>query len=132
MSSKLNVASLALVCLAFLSGCSRSVAPSDIPGVYEATLPSGSEILKLKPSGVYTQQMKGEHGIELAATGQWEFEPYQGEPKIAIHNFSAHFPGSSPQKVDIFLLGAEKSWGRVRLYVNYDLGQYYSKTSNEQ
>ena len=124
---RLALVSLAVVSSALLFGCSKPVGPSDIPGVYEATLPTGFETLELKPDGEYVQHFKGKQGVESTVGGKWEFEPYGGEPKVAMHNFSSHFPDSSPDKVYILLLGADRSWGRIRLYYSYNLDQYYSR-----
>jgi hypothetical protein len=113
------------------SGCSKPLTTSEIPGVYKASFPTGLETLELKASGEYIQYFKATQGAESKATGKWEFEPFEGEPKVAIHDFSSHFPDSSPDKVSIVLLGVDRSWGKVRLYVSYDRDQYYSKKPNE-
>lgn len=113
MTPRMEFLSFAFLSSTLLFGCSKPVGPSDIPGVYEAMLPTGSETLDLKPDGEYTQRFKGKQGVELTATGKWDFEPYGGEPKVAIHDFSSHFPNSSPNKMDVFLLGADRSRGRI-------------------
>jgi hypothetical protein len=90
------------------------------------------EVLELRPDGEYTQRFNGKQGVESTAAGRWEFEPYAGEGKVVMHNFSSHFPGASPDKVDAFLLGVDRNWGTIRLYFSFDRDQYYLKNSIKQ
>ena len=84
-------------------------------------------MIELKSDGQYTHQFKRRDGTETTASDVWEFEPYDGQPKVALHNFKAYFPQSSENGADVTLLGAEKHWGKIRLYVSYDRYEYYSQ-----
>jgi hypothetical protein len=110
-----------------LFGCSKKVERSQLLGNYQATHQSGVEMIELKSDGRYTHQFKRKDSTETTASDIWEFEPYDGEPKVALHNFKAYFPQSPENGTDITLLGVEKHWGKIRLYVSYDRYEYYSQ-----
>jgi hypothetical protein len=125
---KYAVLSLVLICLVALLGCSKVTDRSQVIGTYEAHHQNGVETLQLRADGTYTHRFKGADGIETVYSSKWEFEPYYGEPKVSLNNFPYHFPPNSQKELaGITLLGIEKDWGRVRLYLNYDRGQYYSE-----
>jgi hypothetical protein len=116
-----------LVLLSFaLSGCSQKVERSEVLGDYQTEHQIGVETIELGADGTYTQHFKQKDGTDTIISDRWEFEPYNGEPKVALHDFRAHFP-EDPEKTDVTLLGIEKTWGRLRLYLSYDRDEYYSQ-----
>ena|ERR1700734_3762943 len=112
-----------------LFGCSKKVERSEVPGNYQTDHQNGVETIELMADGTYTQHFKGRDGTDVRSSDTWEFEPYNGEPKIALHNFRSHFLQSSEKTADVTLLGIEKDWGRIRLYLSYDRDEYYSQTA---
>jgi hypothetical protein len=117
----------ALSSLVALFGCSKKVERSQVLGEYEVEHQNGVETIELRSNGTYTQIFKRKDGTEATVTDTWDFEPYNGEPKVALHNFSAHFSQSPEKGADVTLLGIEKDWGRIRLYLSYDRDDYYSR-----
>ncbi len=93
--------------------------------MYEAHHRNGTEILELRSDGTYTQYFTASDGMKSTFSNKWRFEPFNGEPKVALQDFTSHFPES--QKADVVLLGADRDGGRMRLYRSYDLDQYYIK-----
>jgi len=65
------------------------------------------------------------NGTKSTSSVRWKWEPFEGEPKVALYDFTPRFPRS--QSGGVVLLGVEKAWGRIRLYRSYDLDQYYAK-----
>ena len=112
--------------LVFTSACSETINPSEIAGTYEAHHQNGIETLQLRPDGSYVHEFKSANGTTSNPSGRWKFEPFDGEPKVALYDFTPHFPVSQ-KRGDILLLDVERDRGRVRLYLSYDLGQYYLK-----
>src|SRR5437868_2174104 len=106
--------------------CSKDIDPSKLPGTYEAHFKTGVEILTLRTDGTYTQYFTPADGVTSTYSNRWKFEPFDGEPKIALQCFTSHFPESS--KGDIVLLGVQREWDRTRPYRSYALEQYYVKT----
>lgn len=111
-----------------LSGCSKKVERSQVLGEYQTEHQNGVETIVLRGDGTYTQHFKQKDGTDTIISDHWEFEPYSGEPRIALHNFKAHFPRSSEKEADVTLLGIEKKSGRLRLYLSYDRDEYFSQT----
>jgi hypothetical protein len=115
-----------------LSGCSNVTNRSEVIGTYISRHQGNVETLELHPDGTYTVRFKGAGGPDSIYSDKWNFEPYYGEPKVSLQNFSDHFPQSSPrQATGITLLGIERAWGKIRLYRNYDRDEYFSKESNK-
>lgn len=112
------------VCIVALGACSNEVKPSQISGRYEAHHDNGFETLDLHPDGTYTHEFMARDGTKSTSSDRWKFEPFEGEPKVALYDFTPRFPHS--QSGDV-LLGVEKARGRIRLYRSYDLDQYYAK-----
>lgn len=108
-------------------GCSKVTDSSQLYGTYEARHEAGVETLKLNPDGTYTHFFKATDQTESSHSDKWNFEPYNGDPKVSLQNFSAHFPQSS-HGPGVTLLGIERELGKTRLYLNYDRGEFYSKT----
>jgi len=121
---------LLLSSLAILGGCSKNVDRSGVPGEYKATHADGIETLELHGDGTYTNRFRTLNGAETASSGKWGFEPYFGESKVEVYNFSSHFPNPFQTGASNSLLGIEKDWGHIRLYYSYDRDEYYSKTGN--
>ncbi len=118
---------LPLMCLVLLLGCSKVTDSSQVIGTYEAHHQNGVETLQLRPDGTYIHHFKAVNGTETTYSGKWQFEPYYGEPKVSLNNFPQHFPPNSHKEtIGITLLGIEKDWGRVRLYLSYDRDEYYT------
>ena len=118
---------LPLMCLLFFFGCSKVTDSSQVIGTYEAHHQNGVETLQLRPDGTYINHFKAVNGTEATNSGKWQFEPYYGEPKVSLNDFSQHFPPNSHKDtIGITLLGIEKKWGRVRLYLSYDRDEYYT------
>jgi hypothetical protein len=113
-----------LMCFVALLGCSKPVDRLEVPGPYKAVHKNGAETLELRPDGTYIHRVRAADGSASTQSNRWRFEPFEGEPKVALDDFTPHFPES--QKADV-LLDVEKDWGRVRLYLSYDLDQYYLK-----
>jgi hypothetical protein len=127
-ASKYVVLPLVLICFVAVLGCSKVTDRSQVVGTYEAHHQNGVETLQLRSDRTYTHRFKAVDGTETAYSGKWEFEPYHGEPKVSLNSFSHHFPPNSHKEpIGITLLGIEKDWGRVRLYLSYDQDQYYSQ-----
>lgn len=118
-----------LVSSFLLSGCSRDLSRPDVIGKYAARHAAGSETIELRPDNTYVHTFKPVVGSELRNTDKWEFTDYGDGKKVALYNFYSHFPPTSPG-AEIMLLGVHQEWGRVRLYVSYDLNLYYSKASS--
>ena len=118
-----------LVSILLLSGCSGNLNRTDLIGIYEAPHSAGSERIELRSDNTYTHTFEPVVGDELRNTDKWEFTDYGDGKKVALYNFHSHFPPTSPG-AEIMLLGVHREWGRVRLYVSYDLDLYYSKTSS--
>jgi hypothetical protein len=120
-----------LLPLILLSACSRQPDEETVVGTYVARHSSAIETLILDRSGNYTLRVRTTDGGERSITDKWKFEPYGGDPKIVLYNFETNFDRPYPlpkiAKGAIVLLSAENSQGRMRLYVNYDLNQYYEK-----
>ena len=114
--------SLMLMSLALLCACSKNVDPSRLPGRYEAHHENGLEILDLRADGVYMHEFRPTIGAGSIYSNKWRFDPFGGEPRVILRDFTPHFPNS--QKGDV-LLDVDKEWGRIRLYRSYDLNQYY-------
>jgi len=83
--------------------------------------------LELKPGGDYTLSFKDTKGVESITAGRWKFEPFEGEPKVAVENFSSHLPNFASQREGVVLLGVQRNWGTIRLYASYSPDEYYSK-----
>ena len=115
-----------IVMFVFTLACSKRINPSEVAGTYEAHHQNGIETLRLRPDGSYVHEFKGMDGTTLNHSSRWKFEPFNGEPKVALYDFTPHFPVSQ-KRGDILLIDVEKDWGRIRLYLSYDLGQYYVK-----
>jgi hypothetical protein len=112
-----------------LSGCSKKVERSQVLGDYQTEHQNGIETIELRADGTYTQHFKQKDGADTIISDDWEFEPYNGDPKVALHNFRTHFPQPSEKGTDVTLLGIERHWGRLRLYLSYDRDEYYSQAA---
>ena len=123
---------LLLNCLALLLGCSNVTGSSQVIDTYEAHHQNGVETLELHSDGTYAHHFKPSNGTETTYSASWKFEPYGGEAKVFLDNFARHFPGNSQLGPIGTLLGVEKKWGRVRLYLSYDRDQYYTKRASER
>jgi hypothetical protein len=108
-------------------GCSKEVERPQVLGTYRAEHQNGVETIELRADGTYTQHFKQKDGPDTTISDHWEFEPYNGEPKVALHNFRTRFSQSPEKDSDITLLGIEKDWGQLHLYLSYDRGEYYSR-----
>ena len=113
------------ICVVTLWGCSTQVNPSQIAGRYEAHHENGFETLDLRLDGTYKHEFTAKDGAKSMSSHRWKFELFEGEPKVALYEFTPRFPRSQS---GVVLLGVQKGWGRIRLYRSYDLGQYYVKT----
>jgi len=118
---------LGLTCAVVLLGCSEVIDRSQMIGSYEARHQNGVEILTLRPDDTYILKFSAVDSSESTSSGKWEFEPFEGEPKVALHNFSSHLFKQPQVKADLSLLDIENRWGRIRLFVSHDLDQYYLK-----
>ena len=123
MASSRPVRILMLVCLAGFWACSNKIDPSQIAGRYEARHQNGRETLDLRSDGTYAHEFIAANGTKSMSSNKWRFEPFEGEPKVALYDFTPEFPES--QRGNIVLLDVEKTLGRLRLYRSYDLDQYY-------
>jgi len=121
-----------LVFYSMLVGCSARPNREDVVGVYEALDHGNRETLRFNADGTYIQRFESSGAKELISSNKWEFEPYGGEPKVAVFDFSSHFPGRTHKIADssISLLGVEKSWRGIRLYLSYDSDLYYKKVGD--
>jgi hypothetical protein len=120
-----------LICFSILSGCSKVTSSSELVGKYEAHHENGVETLELHANGTYTHNFKPLSGKEALYSSTWRLDPYGGEPKVFLDNFVQDFPGSLQTDPVGTLVGVEKRWGRIRLYVSYDRGFYYTKISTK-
>ena len=118
-----------LFCFVNLYGCSKNIDASKLVGRYEAHSRNGFETIELGSNGTYIQYFTSADRVKSTYSNTWKFEPIRGEPKVALRNFTSHFPES--QKADVVLLSIQKDWGRIRLYRSYDLDQYYVKVEPE-
>jgi len=84
----------------------------------------------LNADGTYIQRFESAGAKEVTSTNKWEFVPDGREPQVALYAFSSHFTLPEHKRADITLLGVEKSWRGIRLYVSYDLDLYYNKVGN--
>ena len=100
---------------------------SQVIGTYEARHQNGVETLELHSDGTYTHRFKRSNGTETVYSASWKLDPYGGEPKVFVDNFAQHFPGNSQTAPIGTLLGVEKKWGRIRLYLSYDRDEYYTE-----
>jgi hypothetical protein len=117
-----------LSCLFQLLGCSKVEDSSELVGRYEAHHKNGAETLDLRSDGTYVHRIKMPNGTELESSANWKFDPYGGEPKVFLEHFTQHFPGSSRSNPMDTLLGAERKWGTIRLYLSYDRDLFYAKS----
>ncbi len=111
-------------------GCSKPIEPAKLVGQYEASSAIGTETLELKPGGEYVLRFTDTNGVVSTQKGHWKFEPFEGEPQVALENFSSrlpNFPSSPGGRESVVLLGIDRSWSGVRLIANYDREEYYSK-----
>jgi len=113
-------------------GCTKPVQPTELPGLYEASSEAGTETLELRSDGEYLLRFKDRKGVELTENGHWRYEPYEGEPKVALEDYRPNLWdfGLPPAqaKGSLSLLGIERSWwGGIRLYASYSADKYYSK-----
>jgi len=113
------------VCIIGLGACCNEVNPSQISGRYATRHQNGFETLDLHPDGTYMHEFTATNGTKSTSSVRWKWEPFEGEPKVALYDFTPRFPRS--QSGGVVLLGVEKAWGRIRLYRSYDLDQYYAK-----
>ena len=128
VSCRCQIQVWATLCLIGLCACSTEIDPSKLTGSYEAHTSAGVETVQLNSNGTYTQYFTTATGTKSTYSGTWKFEPFGGEPKIALRDFASHFTHSP--RADVVLLSVQKDWGRVRLYRSYDLDQYYVKASS--
>src|SRR5277367_773815 len=107
------------------AGCSKITDSSQILGVYQARQSDGVETIELRVDGTYIHRFNRSTGTatdEYSAT--WKLEPYGGEPKVFLDNFKPSFPNAPNPGPIGTLLGIEKKWGQIRLYLSYDRDQY--------
>jgi len=85
----------AMVFCGLLTGCTRSPSRSEIPGVYRATYPFGSETLVLRQDGSYSQEVRinrnGNTNAEYRSTGVWRYGAPDGWPREAFVYFDSSF-----------------------------------------
>jgi hypothetical protein len=119
---------LLLGIVGFLSGCSQVATGSKLVGSYSAHHNNGFETLELRSDGTYSHRFKSLDGTEKVYSSTWSFQPYGGETKVELDNFVQYFPRSHQGGPIGTLLGVEKRWGRIRLYLSYDRGQFYAQS----
>jgi hypothetical protein len=117
-----------LSCLLGLCACSGAVDPAELAGTYEAHTGDGVEKIELRRDGTYSEHFTSVDGVSSTYSNTWKFEPFGGEPKVALEGFASHFPESP--KGDVMLLGAEEHWGGTRLYESYIRDQYYVRVAS--
>jgi hypothetical protein len=123
---------LFLLFTVMVAGCSKISDGSQLVGVYQARHPDGVETIELRADGTYTYRFNGSTKTateEYSAT--WKLEPYGGESKVSLDNFKPRFPNAPNPGPIATLLGVEKKWGQMRLYLSYDRDQYYTRKPNE-
>lgn len=133
MTMKERYSRLFLLLFAVLvAGCSKITDSSQIVGVYQARHPEAVETIELRADGTYIYHFNRSTGTaaeEYSAT--WKLEPYGGEPKVFLDNFKPRFPNAPNPGPIGTLLGIEKRWGQIRLYLSYDRDQYYTRKPTE-
>ncbi len=123
---------LLLLFAMMVAGCSKITDSSQIVGVYHAGHSDGVETIELRADGTYIYRFNGSTGTaieEYSAT--WKLEPYGDEPKVFLDNFKPRFPNAPNLGPIGTLLGVEKKWKQIRLYLSYDRDQYYTRTLTE-
>lgn len=112
-----------------IAGCSKITDKSQVVGVYEARHSIGIERLELRLDGTYFYEFRPSSGMAIKYSGVWRLDPYGGEPKVFLDNFSSHFPDAPDSGPIGTLLGVERRWGQMRLYLSYDRDEYYTRKS---
>jgi hypothetical protein len=121
---------LTWVCFILFWGCSNRLSDAELSGKYQLRQNNSIETIELNPDGTYVYRAQTPSSPTRTYSSHWRFDPYQGEPQVSLDNFPQGAPDDPQRPLVGTLLGIKKSWGRIRLYVNYDLNLYYLKQSS--
>jgi hypothetical protein len=78
-----------------LAGCTKAPTREDVPGLYRASYPFGTDLLSLNANGTYSQEMRlasqlGTPNV-YRSQGVWSYSPPEGYPSEAFVHFDSHF-----------------------------------------
>jgi hypothetical protein len=132
---------IAIITFAFsilVSGCYSKVDFDEVIGSYKLRYPYGTEELRLSKEGTYTQTIliDGETTAKINK-GQWEFDREESKvilkDAVIVDDVFGHLkPDYWKIERGLWDLSARKSFGRVSLGVNSDLGFAFKKNSEKK
>jgi hypothetical protein len=129
---------MALAFSVLFSGCYSNVNFDEVVGNYKLRYPYGTEELQLNKDGTYVQTILiDSEKTPKTNKGSWEFDKEESEvvlndALVVDDGFGKLKPRYWEIESGWWALGARKSFGKVSLAVNPDLGFAFKKTSNKK
>jgi hypothetical protein len=117
---------VAALVIAMLAGCSSHYTIGDLAGKYVLSVDGGVDTIQLSANGTYTHTYKAKSGQTANQQGSWSLEDLQAGPTVSLDNFRPLL-AENVRGRGFYLLLVKKSFGRVYLITNIDLGEGYKK-----
>jgi len=119
------------------AGCGKNIGLADLQGVFVSNFSNMDDRIDLHRDGTYVHFFKVEAGSEdIRNSGSWKLDPKSSVPRIVFRGFilppriSAAWRNDTNLTIDKpmdWSTTIESSRSEIRIIVNDDLNQYYSK-----
>lgn len=121
----------ALILLATLCACGRSVDPATLPGKYEADHGKGVDSIVISSDGSYSYSFVAEDGRKIDNRGRWSAAIEGAKTQVTFEDFIFGLPGYGGSKPAFWVTTAEKCAGSAPCFcLDPDLNYYYRKAAS--
>jgi len=111
-----------------MTGCPSKVSRAELIGRYDANVPEGKDMLRVRADGTYDHTYARPGGVEHTETSTWMLEPDEADgEKVTFNDFTFQIAPYKSDRPGFWPARPSKRFGKIRFEINDDMRLYYTK-----